>query len=564
MSPPTWTTSRGRLVTRAWTTGRGRLVILAAALVAVVGVFVAVLPASAATQLSDDFSDGNADGWSKSGGAWAVVNDGTPAIRQSKLDSELARAFAGSNSWTNYTLQARVKPLAFDGADRYVGIGARSSSATTFYRLALLNNNRAELQAVNGGRVTVLGGVSYTVSTGTWYTLRVAVSGSSIQGYVDGSQVASATNTTIGKGRVSLQTFHATATFDDVTVTDSASPAPSASTTSNPPATTTPSTSAPATTSPPATTNPPTPTNTNPPASSTGLVGWATQGGGTTGGTGGPTVTVTSLAALTSAAAAGTAQTIRVDGNFTCSADVKVTSNKTILGVGAGSGLTGCGLSIKGVSNVIVRNMRISHVKAGNGNGDAIHIDNATRLWIDHNELFSDTTSGTDYYDGLLDITHAADYITVSWNYLHDHIKCSLIGHSDSNASEDTGHLRVTYHHNRFDGCDQRNPRVRFGNPVHIYNNYFNNIGLYGIASTENGGVLVEGNYFENVGDPFHQGQADSGPGGVVARDNVMVNSGAGQTGGSVASIPYAYTVDTPSTVKAAVIAGAGTGKITT
>ena len=76
--------------------------------------------------------------------------------------------------------------------------------------------------------------------------------------------------------------------------------------------------------------------------------------------------------------------------------------------------------------------------------------------------------------------------------------------------------------------------------------------------------MLVEGNYFENTPDPFHQGQADSGPGGVVARNNFFVNSGAGQTGGSVASIPYSYSVDTASGVKASVMAGAGTGKIST
>jgi pectate lyase len=211
-----------------------------------------------------------------------------------------------------------------------------------------------------------------------------------------------------------------------------------------------------------------------------------------------------------------------------------------------------------------VRNMRISFVQASSGNGDAIHIDHATRLWIDHNELFSDKTHGTDFYDGLLDITHAADFITVSWNNLHDHIKCSLVGHSDSNASEDTGHLRITYHHNFFNGCDQRNPRVRFANPVHVFNNYYNNIGLYAIASTENGGVLVEGNYFENTPDPFHLGEASSGPGTLVARNNFFVNSGTGSSGGSVASIPYSYSVDTASTVKASVTAGAGTGKIST
>ena len=87
-------------------------------------------------------------------------------------------------------MQARVKPLAFDGSARFVGISARTSGATKFYRLALLNTNRAELQAVNGSSVTVIGGVNRTVSTGTWYTLRIDVSGTTISGFVNGTQIA--------------------------------------------------------------------------------------------------------------------------------------------------------------------------------------------------------------------------------------------------------------------------------------------------------------------------------------------------------------------------------------
>ncbi|WP_239108164.1 pectate lyase family protein [Microbispora siamensis] len=299
----------------------------------------------------------------------------------------------------------------------------------------------------------------------------------------------------------------------------------------------------------------------------TGLIGWATQGGGTTGGAGGATTTVTSLTALTTAVKGDAAKIVQVNGNFTCSEDVRVGGNTTVLGVGANSGLTGCGLNIRDVSNVIVRNMKISKVQAGNGNGDAIHLDNAKRVWLDHNDLSSDTSHGTDYYDGLLDITHGSDYVTVSWSKLHDHVKCSLVGHSDGNSSEDSGHLRVTYHHNAFQTCAQRNPRVRFGNPVHVFNNYYYKDPSYtdysyGIASTCGAGVLVEGNYFENIAEPTHTAEGSSPGGSIVARNNYFVNSGTPQTSGRVASIPYSYTVDNPSGVKANVLANAGTGKI--
>jgi pectate lyase len=43
---------------------------------------------------------------------------------------------------------------------------------------------------------------------------------------------------------------------------------------------------------------------------------------------------------------------------------------------------------------------------------------------------------------GLLDITHAADFVTISWNTFADHWKALLFGHSDNNAAEDTGKLR--------------------------------------------------------------------------------------------------------------------------
>ncbi|GLW24316.1 hypothetical protein Mame01_43590 [Microbispora amethystogenes] len=299
----------------------------------------------------------------------------------------------------------------------------------------------------------------------------------------------------------------------------------------------------------------------------TGLVGWATQGGGTSGGAGGPATTVTSLTALTAAVKGDTAKTVQINGNFTCSEDIRVGGNTTLVGVGANSGLTGCGVNIRDVSNVVVRNLKISKVPAGNGNGDAIHLDNAKRVWLDHNDLSSDTSHGTDYYDGLLDITHGSDYVTVSWNKLHDHVKCSLVGHSDSNGSEDTGHLRVTYHHNAFQTCAQRNPRVRFGNPVHVFSNYYYKNPSYtdysyGIASTCGAGVLVEGNYFENVAEPTHTSEGSSPGGSIVARNNYLVNSGTPQTSGSVASIPYSYTVDNPSGVKANVLANAGTGRI--
>ncbi|HZG06947.1 MAG TPA: right-handed parallel beta-helix repeat-containing protein [Streptomyces sp.] len=273
-------------------------------------------------------------------------------------------------------------------------------------------------------------------------------------------------------------------------------------------------------------------------------------GAGTTGGAGGSTVTVSNASQFTEAVKRTEPLVIQVNGTVNLSSMTKVTSNKTIIGVGTSGRITGSGLNVSKVSNVIIRNLTFT-----GSNDDAINVEYSTKVWIDHNDI-------SDANDGALDIKRASDNITVSWNRVHDHDKTFLLGHSDDNAGEDTGKLRVTYDHNWFDGTNQRHPRVRFGNPVHVLNNYYSNIGDYGVASTEKAGVLVEGNYFENVEDPFHLGEGSSDPGSLQARNNHFVNSGQGQTGGSVASIPYSYTVDSPSSVKSIVTAGAGVGKI--
>jgi pectate lyase len=274
-------------------------------------------------------------------------------------------------------------------------------------------------------------------------------------------------------------------------------------------------------------------------------VGWATQNGGTTGGTGGSTVTVNNASALTDALEQDGALIIQVSGTIALSDMADVTSDKTVVGTG-GATITGGGLNVSEAHNVIIQNINFR-----DWGDDAVNVQYSTNVWIDHNSF----SNGT---DGAVDIKRESDFVTVSWNHVFDHDKSMLLGHDDGNAAEDVGHLRVTYHHNWFDGTNQRHPRVRFGNPVHVFNNYYGNIGSYGVAATMQAGVLVESNYFENTEDPFHLAEGDSPAGSLVARNNQLVNSGSGQTGGSVASIPYSYSADPAAQVKSIVTGGAG------
>lgn len=281
-------------------------------------------------------------------------------------------------------------------------------------------------------------------------------------------------------------------------------------------------------------------------------------GAGTTGGAGGTTVTVTTIAQLTTEAGSAGAKTIKISGMLQGSDQIYVTSDKTIVGVGADSGLTGAGLFIKKAHNVIVRNLRISLAKAP---VDLIQIQKSDHVWIDHNELFNDRLHDKDYYDGLLDINHGSTDVTVSWNHLHDHFKGSLVGHSDKNGTEDAS-IRVTYGHNWFGNVEARLPRIRFGH-LHAYNNLFENAPTSGIHCLMEAQCLVQNNVFVHVNLPIWTTE-DSPVDGYA---NAVGNDYGGAAPvitrtGTFTSPPYAVTLDPTAQVAAEVRAGTGTGKV--
>lgn len=291
------------------------------------------------------------------------------------------------------------------------------------------------------------------------------------------------------------------------------------------------------------------------------LVGY---GAGTTGGAGGTTTTVSSLSALTSAVSGSAKKIVRVSGTITGNTNVKVGSNTTIIGVGSSASLVGISLNMNSVSNVIIRNLKISKVLASSTTGDAVHIESeSTKIWVDHCDLSSDLSHGKDYYDGLLDITHGCDYITVSWNRFHDHYKVSLVGHSDSNGSEDTGHFHVTYHHNWFNNCNSRLPSIRFGT-LHAYNNYFTAVGDSAIHSRENAQALVQNNYFDGSGTALTTTGDSKVDGYANASGNIYNGAKVDITRtGSFTSAPYAFTLDSASSVPSYVQANSGVGIVT-
>ncbi|MEE1928290.1 pectate lyase [Streptomyces sp. TRM 70351] len=172
-----------------------------------------------------------------------------------------------------------------------------------------------------------------------------------------------------------------------------------------------------------------------------------------------------------------------------------VGSNTTLVGVGRDARLLGANVQIRGVENVIVRNLTFEDTfdcfpqwdptdgadGAWNSEYDNLVVYGSRHVWVDHNTLTDGRGADDDTrhfgqpyqrHDGLLDIVRGADLVTVSWNVFTDHDKTLLIGNSDGAGATDRGKLRVTLHHNKFRDIGERAPRVRFGQ-VDTYNNHY-------------------------------------------------------------------------------------------
>lgn len=305
----------------------------------------------------------------------------------------------------------------------------------------------------------------------------------------------------------------------------------------------------------------PTPGGSNP---NFALIGFATLNGGTTGGQGGPTVTVSTGTDLQKAIKLGGPRIIYVNGTITpanssglSKIDIKDVSNISILGVGTSGELNGIGIKIWRASNIIIRNLKIHHVNIGDK--DCISIEGPSdHIWVDHCELYNDLNHDKDYYDGLLDAKSNCEYITFSWNYLHDSYKTSLIGSSDS----DNYDRKITYHHNYFGNCYSRLPLWRFGTG-HLFNNYWNGIIDTGINSRMGAQLRIENNHFENSKDPIGFWYSEA-TGYWDVRNNRFTNCTGSQPITSTCTFnpPYNYSLDAVDSVKSMVMQYAGVGKV--
>ncbi|MEW2462947.1 pectinesterase family protein [Microbacterium sp. NPDC047426] len=280
---------------------------------------------------------------------------------------------------------------------------------------------------------------------------------------------------------------------------------------------------------------------------------------GTYGGRGGQVVTVKTQAELEKYATATQPYVIVVAGTIAMNPvgkEIKVQSDKTIVGRGTAGHIVGGGFFLgQGVHNVIIRNLTIRDAYQGIWNDkdhdfDAIQMDGAHHVWIDHNDL-------RHMADGLIDVRKDSTNVTVSWNKLSDNNKTFGIGWTENVKTD------LTIHHNWIRETEQRNPSTDNAAHAHLYNNFLedapntsigSSYGNYSRGSTK---MVLENSCFQGIKNPVIK---DSGA-TIVQRGNVFSGtSGRNESGGSAfdPKAYYPYTLDRAADLPSILTSGAG------
>ncbi|MGV9881653.1 pectinesterase family protein [Streptomyces sp. NPDC003006] len=280
---------------------------------------------------------------------------------------------------------------------------------------------------------------------------------------------------------------------------------------------------------------------------------------GTYGGRDGKTVTVRNLADLEKYATAPEPYVIVVAATISMDPkgkEIKVASDKTIVGAGTSGQIVGGGFFLgRGVHNVIIRNLTIRDSYHGVWNDkehdwDAIQMDGAHHVWIDHNNL-------RHMADGLIDSRKDTTYVTVSWNKLSDNNKTFGIGWTENTTAD------LTIHHNWFRESEQRNPSTDNVAHAHLYNNYLQDdpgtdiTSSYGNYSRGRTKMVLENSYFQGVHNPVVKDATAA----LVQRGNVFSRTSGRNESGGTAFDPkayYKYRLDKAADVPALLKSGAG------
>ena len=178
-----------------------------------------ITPNGLSTIYSSPFDPAGALGpWANTGpGSWRLGTGG--AYEQNSVAGD-ARAIIGAASADDQVVAVRTRATAFavpsGTQERWFGVMLRYLDDRNYVYVSLRSSNRVSLRQVVNGQVQVLREATFTVTPGTWYSLRAEALVGATRVYVNRNLVLQAPAVQpLPRGQVGLVTFKAAAQFDD-------------------------------------------------------------------------------------------------------------------------------------------------------------------------------------------------------------------------------------------------------------------------------------------------------------------------------------------------------------
>ena len=192
---------------------------------------------------SENFDDGNYDGWAiqddpqpRSGpSSWNVVGGElrqTSNIWSYDAPAEFiyhlgSHAVAGESSWTDYSVNAILRSSDNDG----IGLIFRYQDAGNYYRVLLMNDavnsgaTNSPIQRIqkfeNGEPRTLLQNSVSEAYPASYFALSVDVRGDSIKAFLNGESIGEVVDTTYKAGKIGVMVYaNSGARFDSITVSE--------------------------------------------------------------------------------------------------------------------------------------------------------------------------------------------------------------------------------------------------------------------------------------------------------------------------------------------------------
>jgi hypothetical protein len=122
-----------------------------------------------------------------------------------------------ANTYRDQIVEADLRPTAFSGTDRWIGLATRYVDANNYVYVTLRNSNTLQIKKLVDGAIQTLASMPFTVAANATYRVRLETVGSRIRAYVNGEQrlEASDASNTPGAKRAGVVMYKTTAEVDN-------------------------------------------------------------------------------------------------------------------------------------------------------------------------------------------------------------------------------------------------------------------------------------------------------------------------------------------------------------